>query len=625
VNDPVLKEIEQGWKLLNEGKEEEALRLATEIGKNEELSPEEKLKIQILRERIYFSLGNVEKVYEIAEETYREYEKRGNDFLFMDALNMKLWTLIFQGKTLSKVALSLIERGESIVKSISNRSRNEIGNKEVYFLYLKGIILFNQGKFDFALECCKKSLELIEQFNLDRQEGQKNKRLVVSIMGHLYTSKGDLNLALEYHKKSLALKIRDSRWELFNDMNDYFGMGNLFYLKGDLDKSLRLLKQSLAILEESNMLVNLAYSSGTLLLGIIRALIAKSDLKSIQHYFHLLKQINDENPIAQNLAIYNLLRARLLKSSTRSRDRTEAENIFKEIIAKDKQFSYLVNTALIEICDLYFKELKLTNDLTIIDEINPFISQLIEYAEKNNTYPIIARTKLLQARIALIQMNMGDARRFLTQAQEIADKNGYHHLAQTISIEHDNLLGQLGVWENLKKANAPLSERMNLASLSGSVEALLETQGKMIPEVVKEQPVLLLILMEGGVLLLSYQFADEWKSNDELFGSFLTAFMSFSNEFFTEGLDRAIFGQYTVLMKTISKYSICYLYKGQTYLAQKKLGYFIERLQNVPSIMQTLDKFYETSQVIELKDFPFLEGFITEIFTSKNPGNINTN
>lgn len=49
------------------------------------------------------------------------------------------------------------------------------------------------------------------------------------------------------------------------------------------------------------------------------------------------------------------------------------------------------------------------------------------------------------------------------------------------------------------------------------------------------------------------------------------------------------------------------------------MGYFIERLQNIPSIMQTFDKFSETSQVIELKNFPFLEGFITEIFTSKNP------
>ncbi|MHA2181423.1 MAG: hypothetical protein ACXAAH_08375, partial [Promethearchaeota archaeon] len=143
-------------------------------------------------------------------------------------------------------------------------------------------------------------------------------------------------------------------------------------------------------------------------------------------------------------------------------------------------------------------------------------------------------------------------------------------------------------------------------------------------EVVKEQPVLLLILIEGGILLLSYPFTDEWRSNDELFGGFLTAFMSFSNEFFADGLERAKFGEYTVLMETFSKYSICYLYKGQTYPAKKKLSYFIERIQNAPSIMKTLDKFYETSQVIELKDFPFLEGFITEIFTSRNPENFNT-
>lgn len=62
----------------------------------------------------------------------------------------------------------------------------------------------------------------------------------------------------------------------------------------------------------------------------------------------------------------------------------------------------------------------------------------------------------------------------------------------------------------------------------------------------------------------------------------------------------------------------------QYYPAKKELGYFIECLQNVPSIMQTLDNFYKTSQITEIKSFPFLEGFITEIFMSKNPGNINT-
>jgi tetratricopeptide (TPR) repeat protein len=625
MSDSVLEKIEQGWKLLNEGKEEEALRLTAEIEKMEDLSHEEKLKLQILKGNLHYLLGHLKRCLKIAEETYNEYEKLGNDFLLMDALNLKLGFLLLTGQNLSKSAFDLIERGEIILNSISSRSQIQIAIKEARFLYLKGAIYFNKGNNDLALEYSKKSLELIDQFNIDSLEDQKYRRYVLSLIGLIYSHKGDLKLALEHHEKSLALKISNTKQELLMDIIEFIGMGLVFLLKGDLDKSIKFYKQSFTILEDLNFLVQFAEHSGALLQRMITVLNAKGDHEGTQHYLNIFKQINDENPIAVNVSTYKLLRARLLKSSTRPRDRAEAENIFKEIIENEELFSWLVDDALTEICELYIKELKLTNDLTIIDEINPFISQLQENSERENSYPLLANTKFLQAKIALIQMNMGDARRFLTQAQQIADENGYRHLAHTISIEHDNLLGQLGVWENLKKTNAPVSKRLNLASLSDSIENLIETKEARIPEMIKEQPVLLLILIEGGILLLSYPFTDEWKSNNEVFGSFLTAFMSFSNEFFAEGLDRAKFGQYTVLMESISKYAICYLYKGQTYLAKKKLGYFIERLQNIPLIMQTLDKFYATSQVIELKNFPFLEGFITEIFTSENPGNINTN
>jgi hypothetical protein len=131
--------------------------------------------------------------------------------------------------------------------------------------------------------------------------------------------------------------------------------------------------------------------------------------------------------------------------------------------------------------------------------------------------------------------------------------------------------------------------------------------------------VLLLIILEGGVLVFSYTFTDEWKRDSELFGSFLSAFTSFSNEFFSEGLDRAKFGHYTVFMKAIVNFSVCYLFKGQTYLAQQKLSRFVEHLQENDSIQQTLEKFQKSSQILELKDFPFLKSLITEIFIKKSP------
>ena len=125
--------------------------------------------------------------------------------------------------------------------------------------------------------------------------------------------------------------------------------------------------------------------------------------------------------------------------------------------------------------------------------------------------------------------------------------------------------------------------------------------------------------MEGGVLIFSYPFTDEWKRDSELFGSFLSAFTSFSDEYFSEGLDRAKFGQYTVLMKPLETFSVCYLFKGQSYPAKQKLLQFTENIQNTEPVMKTLKKFYKTSQMLELKDFPFLEAFITDIFIGKIP------
>jgi len=130
---------------------------------------------------------------------------------------------------------------------------------------------------------------------------------------------------------------------------------------------------------------------------------------------------------------------------------------------------------------------------------------------------------------------------------------------------------------------------------------------------------LLLIAAEGGVLVFSYPFADEWKFDDDLFSGFLNSFSSISDEIFSEGLDRAKFGQYTVLINSVGNFSVCYLFKGQSYLALQKITDFTKRIQNESSIWQTLEKFYKASQVLEIKDIPSLEPIITETFFGKSP------
>jgi hypothetical protein len=51
-------------------------------------------------------------------------------------------------------------------------------------------------------------------------------------------------------------------------------------------------------------------------------------------------------------------------------------------------------------------------------------------------------------------------------------------------------------------------------------------------------------------------------------------------------------------MRSINSFSVCYLYKGQTYLAQQKLKLFIESIQKNTPIWETFEKSYKSSEVV---------------------------
>ena len=134
------------------------------------------------------------------------------------------------------------------------------------------------------------------------------------------------------------------------------------------------------------------------------------------------------------------------------------------------------------------------------------------------------------------------------------------------------------------------------------------------PNLIPEVPGLLLIIGEGGFPLFSNLFSESYSVEEDLISGFLSAFNSFSSEIFSKGLDRAKFGDHTLLMQSINGFSVCYLFKGQTFHAKQKLSRFIESIKSITSIWDTLNKFSETSKIIEFKDLPYLELLISEIF-----------
>jgi hypothetical protein len=125
------------------------------------------------------------------------------------------------------------------------------------------------------------------------------------------------------------------------------------------------------------------------------------------------------------------------------------------------------------------------------------------------------------------------------------------------------------------------------------------------------------MVSEGGVPLFSQSFVGDNIFEDHLFAGFLSTINSFINEIFSEGLDRASFGKYTLLMSSLQPFLIFYIYKGNSYIAKYRIEAFIDELKNNQELWDDLNHFYQMNREIKLKEIPSLDPLITRIFIDK--------
>lgn len=549
--------------------------------------------------------GKYGEVIKIGEIAYQESLKQNKPLLAIDALYINFWGHYLLNRVFE--VRSYVNLCEELLKSTVHEQQSEIEQRESYFYFIKGQFKQINGEIDAAIKNYRSAFKISKNHDLLYY----SKPIFLDFLGRALTTKGEYGLALNSFNEALgylkgtSILVRMLEAGLLRDIAYIKGM------QGDLESSKTLSEKSLEIMLKSSetpmAYIGLNYSI------LIRICLEQNYVEQAKDYLHKYQKYNDKHPLLGNKINYKLLQAQILKSSTRIYDWIEAMTILKGLISENAYFIFNYDIyAIIELCDLYLRELQITNDPKILDDCQPLIEKLLEITQNSRIY-FNAYANLLQGKISLLQMNLGDARRSLANAQDTAEKHGLQLLAQEVSKEHDKLLEQLGEWEDLKKRKAPYADRMNMALLEETLKGMKGNRGVQPPKLENEEPLLLSIITEGGVLLFSYAFTEDWKRDNELFGSFLTAFSSFSDEFFSAGLDRAKFGKYTVLLNSIKNFSICFLFTGQSYQAKQKLARFVDHLKEDTTIQDALDKFYETSQVLELHNFPFLKSLINEI------------
>jgi tetratricopeptide (TPR) repeat protein len=639
------KDLIRAEKLMNECKFDEVLLLMNNLEGRDDITDSDQLSRYLLKSECLNELGNYEEGLKFAEKAYQKSQALRDNLRSIDVLVKMAFATMGIGDF--EKALNLIEQSEDLLKTLTRCTPLEQEQREASIAFTKGAVYLFQGNANLALECGKRSLELREDIgnkrelvaslygmgiiysmlksDLDRAlmyaercqtiAKEINHQHIISMnlqtLGVIYFLKGEYTKSLRYTEQSLAIAEKTGNKQMIS--SNLNNIANLFIYQGDFDKALMYLERSLEIAKEigNNWLISGFTCS------IIEAFVYKGEVEQAQRYLEQLEEINDK---VDNKTIdlgYRYSKAIILKTSPRIHNRAKAEEIFKQIVQEEMIHSETTINALLNLCELLLDELSLTNEIEVLNELENFITQLLDIAENSGSYWVLAESYALQGKMALLALDLKGARRLLTQAQQIAEKQGMNLLAGKISIEHDNLLKELSKWKNLQGQDVSLKERMELAHIDEQIDNLLWKRDFSSLEHSEEEPILLLVLSKGGIPIFSHVFSKEWSFEEGLFGCFLSAINSFSGELFSKGLDRAKFGEHTVLMKSVASFSICYLFKGQSYLAQKRINNFIKQFKNTTEIWQTFNNFYKTYQTIELKKNPSLKLLITDIFIRK--------
>jgi len=552
-------ELNQVYLKLKEGKLREGLHLVKQLENKDNLIPEVALLCKVAKADLLRLMGEIMESIKICELIYPLFQQKGD-------LKSSFDVLLIQ--TYSYMLIANVNKSETLFKQTTD--------------------LFKTIKDKF-------SIDLIDR-----------KSLLLRINAGIQYFKGEIKKFLELNKQA---------HELAKETGD---KGLISASLGNIAQAYMQMKQLDKALVSAKAAVELNYKNSfpNSLVTLIEVYVNRGEIKQAEKSLDIFHDYIKKRATINDKSRYIYSKALVLKSSLRARNRVKSEELFRKLALDDRYLAEYRIDALINLCDLYLIELRITNDLEIINEIQPFIRELLNIAQNQHLNLILAETYFLQAKLSILTSNIKQAQEFLTQAQNLAESFGLEMLAMKISNEHDNLLKQTKLWKQDK--DIPLVDRLELASLEEQMEYMTKKRIIEIPELSEEEPIFLLILSEGGIPIYSKSFTEDDSFEDHLFGGFLTSVNAFINEKFSEGLKRASFGKYTLIMESVSPFLFCYVYEGQSYSALTHIKTFIDEMKANKEVWLTFEKYYRINQVVQKEEVPSLDSIITKIFIQKS-------
>lgn len=360
-----------------------------------------------------------------------------------------------QRKGILTKALETQQRSLELKKEFNNK-------RDISFSLINvGVIFQLKGELDKASNYYQKGLLQSEEIDY-----KPSIALALNNLGNMFSLKGNPDLAIEYYERSLnlykELGVKPRIAMLL------FNIGIYCRQKGNIKEAFDNFNQSLIIYEEMGNNIG----SAEVLFQFVQEAIEINDQELIQEYLEKLHQINKSVNIRSIDQLFRLAKALSLKVSNQSRNRTKAIVILEQIIEEEITDHQLTVKAMIHLCDMLIKELKLTAETELFREIKDLVQKLQEVAEEQSSNSILAEIYRLEALLALAELDLKEAGQLLQKGLALTEEKGLESIASNICEEQNRLNEQIKLWEDLQKRKAPLKETLQYVRIEESMKQL---------------------------------------------------------------------------------------------------------------------------------------------------------
>jgi len=434
--------------------------------------------------------------------------------------------------------------------------------------------------------------------------------MTINNLGGIHHNIGNLEQALEYYQKGLAMYE-----EVGHTRDIAFGLSSIGLLNwqqgADFNLALESLEKSLTLLEELGNNLDIASA----LYSLIYVVNDRGLSEKARWYLERLLKINnlEDNKIIRQQ--YRVAQALVLKKSTRKRDTDKAKLLLRQVVEDEVLDHELFVGAMLNLCDSLLADLSASGEQKVLEDVRSLVSKLLEVVDEQRSHSVLAETYLLQSKLALLELNLNEARTLLTKAQDLADRNGMVRLTMKISREHDSLLEQLSMWKKFIEKGASLKELADSAGLREMVIGMIRKRAIEDFESPEDVPVFLSITHQpDGLLIFSKALSPELEIDNDFTNTFHEAIKLAFEDYSSLSIDRTRLGEYTLLIRSEIPVHVCYMFKGQSYSAQQKLTKFMKTMSSTLSVWDSLTDAVDKDGNLREFDKTLIEGFINEVF-----------